>query len=101
MNSIFSEDTLIEQPALTLLGQLGWKTANCFEETFGAEGMLSRETKSKVVLHSRLQPALEKLNTELSPQALDLAIEELLFNRLLMSVVEDKDENWKLPLPAQ
>ena len=58
----FSEDALIEQPALALLGQLGWETANCFDETFGAEGTLGRETKSEVVLLSRLRPALEKLN---------------------------------------
>jgi len=55
MNSQFTEDTLIEQPAVALLGKLGWKTANCFDETFGPEGMLRRETSSEVILFSRLR----------------------------------------------
>jgi len=28
--SDYSEDNLIEQPAIELLGQLGWEPANCF-----------------------------------------------------------------------
>ena len=29
----YSEDALIEQPAIELFGKLGWETANCYEET--------------------------------------------------------------------
>jgi type I restriction enzyme R subunit len=92
----YGEDALIEQPALVLLGQLGWETADCFEETFGAEGTLGRETKSEVVLLSRLRPALEKLNPELPSEALNLAIEELLRDRSLMSAVEANHEVYDL-----
>ena len=28
----YSEDVLIEQPAIELLGSLGWETSNCFHE---------------------------------------------------------------------
>jgi len=46
----FSEDALIEQPAIALLGELGWHTANCYHETFGEHGALGRETSAEVVL---------------------------------------------------
>ena len=94
--NFYTEDALVEQPALALLGQLGWETADCFDETFGTEGTLGRETKSEVVLLSRLRPALEKLNPELPPEALNLAIEELLRDRSLMSVVEANHEVYDL-----
>ncbi len=96
MFNSFTEDALIEQPALALLGQLGWETANCFDETFGAEGTLGRETKSEVVLLSRLRPALEKLNPEIPPHALNLAIEELMRDRSLMSPAQANREVYDL-----
>lgn len=55
--SSFTEDALIEQPAIALLGKLGWETANCFAETFGPAGMLRRETPGEVLLFSRLHSA--------------------------------------------
>ena len=96
MFNSFTEDALIEQPALTLLKQLGWGTANCFDETFGPEGTLGRETKGEVVLLSRLRPALEKLNPEIPPHALNLAIDELLRDRSLMSPAQANREIYDL-----
>ena len=32
----YSEDKLIEQPTIALFSNLGWQTANCYEETFGS-----------------------------------------------------------------
>ena len=92
----YTEDALIEQPALALLGQLGWETADCFEETFGAEGTLGRETKSEVVLLSHLRPALEKLNPELPLEALNLAIEQLTQDRSRMSLAHANREVYDL-----
>jgi hypothetical protein len=34
----YSEDHLVEQPALALLEELGWQTACGLEETFAPEG---------------------------------------------------------------
>jgi len=34
----YSEDALIEQPAIRLLADLGGETANCFDETFARQG---------------------------------------------------------------
>src|SRR6266705_1683213 len=84
-SSDYSEDTLVEQPAIALFVELGYETANCFHETYGALGTLGRDTSGDVVLISRLRPALELLNPTLPPLALDLAIEELTRDRGVMS----------------
>ncbi len=46
----YSEDQLVEQPAIGLFAELGWQTVSALEETFGAGGTLGRETKGEVVL---------------------------------------------------
>jgi type I restriction enzyme R subunit len=30
----FTENSLVEQPAIALFAELGWKTTNCFYESF-------------------------------------------------------------------
>jgi type I restriction enzyme R subunit len=83
--SDYSEDSLVEQPAIELLSKLGWQTANCFYEKFGENGTLGRETSSVVVLIPRLRAALVRLNPDLPSEAIDLAIEELTRDRSVMS----------------
>ena len=39
----YSEDALVEKPAIQLFGDLGWETANLFYETFGGDGTVGRE----------------------------------------------------------
>jgi len=58
----YTENQLVEQPAIGLFAKLGWQTVSALEETFGATGTLLRETKSEVVLVSRLRLALQRLN---------------------------------------
>lgn len=41
----YSEDQLVEQPAIGLFASLGWQTVSALEETFGVGGTLGRETK--------------------------------------------------------
>jgi hypothetical protein len=64
MNGNYTEDTLVEQPAIALLENFGWQILNCCEETFGAVGgdvacnvSTGRITSAEVVLVSRLRPA--------------------------------------------
>ena len=64
----YTEDQLVEQPAIELFAELGWTTVSALEETFGATGTLLRETKSEVVLVSRLRAASERLNAALPPE---------------------------------
>ncbi len=84
--SEYSEDALIEQPAIALFAELGYETANCWDEKFGVDGTLSRETSSDVVLIPRLRAALERLNPTLPSEALELAVAELTRGRSVLSL---------------
>jgi type I restriction enzyme R subunit len=81
----FSEDALVEQPAIELLAEMGWEHLNCYHETFGPDGTLGRETTQEVVLTRRLLPAIRRLNPKLPPEAVKLAVEELLRDRSAMT----------------
>lgn len=84
--SDYSEDTLIEQPAIEVFHELGWETANCFHEKYGGtRSTLGRETRSEVVLTRRLRRALEEFNADLPEEAIASAIEELTRDRSAMS----------------
>ncbi|MBU1299977.1 MAG: type I restriction endonuclease subunit R [Bacteroidetes bacterium] len=92
----YSEDVLIEQPAINCFSNLNWFPTNCFYESFGSNGSLGRETPSEAVLVSHLRPALQKLNPELSPEAIELAIEELTKDRSSLSPTNANREIYKL-----
>ena len=93
----YSEDTLVEQPAIELLGEIGWESFNAYHEFDKAGGSpLSRETKAEVVLTSRLRPALEKLNPDTPSVAIDYAIGELIRDRTRMSLVAANREVYHL-----
>ena len=47
----FSEDKLVEQPAIALFAELGWATVNASAEVLGAGGTLGRLAKTEVVLY--------------------------------------------------
>ncbi len=83
----FTEDQLVEQPAIKLFAELGWQTVVASEEIFGASGTLGRESSGEVVLVSRLRSALVKLNPSLPTDAIDAAVDELTRDRGAMSLV--------------
>ena len=70
----YSEDALVEQPAIALFSDLEYETANCYNETFGEQGTLGRETSGEVILVPRLRAALERLNPDLPSEAISFAI---------------------------
>lgn len=82
----YSEDQLVEQPAIGLLAHLGWQTLCAREETFGPGGTLGRDTKGEVVLVPRLRAALVALNPGLPAKAVQAAIDELSRDRSAMSL---------------
>ena len=82
----YTEDQLVEQPAIGLFAELGWTTVSAMEETFGATGTLQRETKGEVVLGVRLRAALEKLNPALPAEAITGAVDELTRDRSAMNL---------------
>ena len=91
--NLYSEDELIEQPAIALLEEMGWETRNCYSEFDQRDGNpLGRQTKSEVVLTARLQPALKRLNPTATAEAIAKAVEELTRSRSVMSDVEANRE---------
>ena len=82
----YTEDQLVEQPAIGLFAALGWQTLSAMEETFGAGGTLGRETKGEVVLLQRLRTVLMLLNPGMPPEAIQTAIDELTRDRSSMSL---------------
>lgn len=94
----YSEDALVEQPAIALFGEL-WGTGNTINglhETFGSGGTLGRETDSEVVLVSRLRPVLVTLNPGLPAATIDAAVDELVRDRTSMGLVNANRDVYKL-----
>jgi len=81
----YTEEQLVEQPAIRLFKELGWAAVSALEEIFGGTGTLQRETKGEVVLVSRLRAALGRLNPALPPESISAAVEELARDRSAMS----------------
>ena len=82
----WTEDQLVEQPAIGLFATLGWQTVSALDEGFGPGGTLGRETRGEVVLVDRLRAALTTLNPGLPPEAIQSAIDELARDRSAMSL---------------
>ena len=66
----YTEDALVEQPAIALLAELGWETYNAYREFDHGASPLGRETKAEVILKARLRPALLRLNPEVPVEAI-------------------------------
>ena len=92
----YTEDQLVEQPAIGLFSALGWKTVSAHDETFGAGGTLGRETKGEVVLIDRLRAALTKLNPAAPAEAIQTAIDDLARDRSAMSLEAANREIYRL-----
>ena len=80
----YSEDELVEQPAIALFEELGWEHINAYHETLGFDGTLGRDNKSEVFLTGRLRQALERLNPETPSEAIDDAVNEITKPRAAM-----------------
>lgn len=96
MSRAYSEDQLVEQPAIGLYSALGWQTATAEGEVFGKDGTLGRETPADAVLVRRLRAALTKLNPAMPSEALDTAIDELTRDRSAMSLEAANREIYRL-----
>lgn len=83
----YTEDNLVEQPAIKEFQKLGWDYLNCYDEP-RANAELGRETSGEVVLKPRLKEALTKLNPNLGEKEIDLAVKELAKDRSSENPVE-------------
>jgi len=94
--SDYSENKLIEQPAIELFASLGWQTQNCYGELCGPANPLGRETRHDVVLTARLRSALTQLNPTLPATAIDQSIAELAKDRFASHPVHANHDLWDL-----
>jgi type I restriction enzyme R subunit len=92
----YTEDKLIEQPAIQLFQQLHYKTADLMNEHCGPDNPYGRETRQEVVLIKRLESKLHELNPHIKPQVIQDAITELTRDRSSLSLVGANHEIYKL-----
>ena len=92
----YTEDSLVEQPAIQLFAELGWETLIASDEVMGESGTLGRETKSEVVLAPRLRNVLTLLNPSLPSEAISAAVNELSRDRSAMLPTAANRELWAL-----
>jgi len=92
----FSEDNLVEQTAIKLFADL-WGAEN-FANAYSGEtdAEFGRENPGEVVLMNYLKIALVKLNPNVSTEALNFAIDEIIKDRSAMSMVNANHEIWQL-----
>jgi type I restriction enzyme R subunit len=97
MTTRYTEDSLVEQPAIELLrDELGWGYVYCFEESFGDDGSLGRESSEDVVLVRELRFALKALNSWATDDDIDEAVEIITIDRRAMSIVSANREIYDL-----
>jgi type I restriction enzyme R subunit len=94
VTGINSEDRLVQATfAAHLKDKLGWETVYAFnDETFGPGGTLGRASTSEAVLTRDLRAALQRLNSDLPPSAIDIALRALTvhdFSRSMMQHNQD------------
>jgi type I restriction enzyme R subunit len=96
MSHAYSEDQLVEQPAIGLFAELGWQTLSSMEEVLGNGGTLGRQTKSEVVLTERLRASLVKLNVNIPVETIEAAVDEISRDRSAMSLESANREIYQL-----
>lgn len=92
----YGEDAAIEQPAIQLFAELGWDTANLYNEWANGSSTEGRESEKQVVLEDRLKAALKRLNPDLPSTAITHVIEEVTRDRSRMVPVNANQELWRL-----
>lgn len=92
----FTEDQLVEQPAIELLDDLGWDTVNAYAELLGPDGTLGRDNHGEIYLLRHLVQALQRLNPGLPTEALDAAIVELTKPRSVLDSIRANREVYEL-----
>jgi type I restriction enzyme R subunit len=94
--SSYSEQELIELPAIEMLKKLGWGHINALYETLGPSGTLGRDNQSEIIIQSRLRIAFKRLNPDLPPEAYNLVFEELTRDRSRLSMPAANREIYQL-----
>ena len=88
----YTEDQLVEQPAIKLFEDLGWTSVNAYHEALGPLGTLGRDNKSEVFLVPRLRAAIIRLNRDAPSEAVEEAISEVTKPRTAMHYARANQE---------
>src|SRR5438132_1004062 len=96
MKSQFTEQHLVEIPAIEVFEDLEWETVNAYHEVLGPDGTLGRDNKSEVFLVRRLRAAVERLNPGISPEAIDEAVAEIMKPRVALHYARANQEVYSL-----
>jgi type I restriction enzyme R subunit len=80
----YSEDQLVERPAIRLFEALGWEHIDAYSEMLGPKGLLGRDNRSEVFLSGRLRSALVRLNPGIPLEVIDQAVVEVTRPRTAM-----------------
>jgi type I restriction enzyme, R subunit len=96
MANYLDSEQALEDATVDLFRSLGYEAVNAYDETFGPDGTLGRQSRSDVVLRSRLRSALERLNPTLPHDAISHAIEQLTQDRALMRPVAANHEIYQM-----
>lgn len=92
----YTEDTLVEQPAINLFKETGWQTLDCYAETFGEDSLLGRDNRSEVILTRELKKALTQINPNCTANEITLAIDEVVRDRAAMSAIAANESCYHL-----
>lgn len=97
----YTEDALVEQPAINLFKQLDWESATCWDEVFGESTpehplAFGRESRTDVILFARLKAALLKLNPDIAEPILQEAIDDVARDRSAMSPIAANEQVYLL-----
>jgi type I restriction enzyme R subunit len=91
----FTEDQLVERPALEVLEALGWEVVSAGEEVFGAAGTFGRETPGDTILLPRSRPRCGRSIRRFRRKP-SLARYALTRDRSALSLVAANREVWEL-----
>ena len=96
VGSKYGEDALVEQPAMSLLAELGWDTLSGFDEHPGSGGPIGRGSFTEAILEERLRRSMRVVNPGCSDSAIDQAVETLARDRSVMQPVRANHDLWQL-----
>lgn len=92
----FSEDGVVEQPAIEVFKSLGWRYQNLFEEKMGVDGDHGRDNRNEVVLRKDFYQAINALNPNSSTSSIDQAFDEITRDRSILNPVNANKEVYDL-----
>src|SRR5262245_39123485 len=100
LTPVNSEDRLVQATFAThLKNKLGWESVYAWnDETFGPGGTLGRKDTTEAVLTRDLRAALERLNPDLPPSAIDDAMRALTVHDFSRSMVQHNQDFSRLIL---